>query len=165
MNAWWRSLAPRERALLGVGALALLATLLWLLAVEPLSGRLQRAEAQAAAERALGAELRAQAAEAEALRAVLPSAAAPDLALEPALRAALEAAGLGETVTRFDAPDDTSVRLELSALPFDAFALWLEGVLRELDLTVERLTLRPDGVPGEVAGELTLARRGAATAG
>ncbi len=72
MQAWWRTLAARERRLLAVGGAVLLLGLLWAVAVLPAWRTLQRAPAESEVLDAQLQDMRALAAEAQQLRATPP---------------------------------------------------------------------------------------------
>lgn len=162
MTAWWQGLASRERALVALAGWCVAAALIWVLAVEPFERRLVAADSQLAAGRALHEELRAQAAEAALLRAALPAADPSGQPPREGLEQALAGSGFDEAVLEVEELEEGLVRLQAERLPFDAFVLWLDGVERELDLSVQRLSLRAHAEAGHVDGEVTLAARAAA---
>lgn len=90
LQAWWRSLAARERLGLGLASTVLVVYLLWAVAVAPAWRTVRQAPAQLDALELQLQQMQALAAEAQALRATPP--VNPDMAAA-ALRAATDRLG------------------------------------------------------------------------
>lgn len=157
LAAWWAGLQARERALLVVGASAILATLYWLALIEPLSAREARLVKAVAAERDTQQWLAAQrpqlggAAQSPA-RERLPDGASLLAAINESA-AANEVAG---QLTRVTPAGARSVTLGFSGVPYASFMRWLLAVDTRYGATVDRIRLERADAPGVVDVELSL---------
>lgn len=120
-QAWWRSLAARERRLLAVGGAVLLLGLLWAVVVQPAWRTLQRAPTEMEALDAQLLAMRALAIEAEQLRAAPPVSSEQAAAV---LKSAVERLG---TKAKLSLQGDRAV-LTLTAIEPGALTSWLAEV-------------------------------------
>jgi general secretion pathway protein M len=119
LQARWAQLAAREKNLLGLAAVLVLATVLWQLSLAPALATLRTADAQARALNAQLQQMRAMQTQAQALQQQ------PALGSDEALRALTLATQqtLGATAKLATAGDRTSITLQ--GAPADALAQWL----------------------------------------
>jgi len=117
----WSALQPRERLALGLLALFVLLTLLYLLLWQPARQGVTAARSAYEQERALHAYLQVQAPLARSL------ASKPQASLEPARLQGLvtaSAAEQGLAIVRVDSDSDGSLQVSLQAAPFAQLLRW-----------------------------------------
>jgi len=118
---FWRSRAPRERLLIGGGAVALAVLLVWLIAVQPALRTLRETPAELDRLDSQWQQMQLAAFESAALRSASP---VPPAQANEALRAATERlGGKGKIALQGD-----RAVLTFSGLPFDALRNWLGEV-------------------------------------
>ncbi|MDP2254559.1 MAG: type II secretion system protein GspM [Polaromonas sp.] len=119
LQARWAQLAAREKRLLGLAAVLVLATVLWQLSLAPALATLRTADAQARALHAQLQQMRTMQTQAQALQQQ------PAPGFDEALRALTLATQqtLGATAKLATAGDRTSITLQ--GTPADALAQWL----------------------------------------
>jgi general secretion pathway protein M len=119
LQARWAQLAAREKNLLGLAAVLVLATVLWQLSLAPALATLRTADAQARALHAQLQQMRAMQTQAQALQQQ------PALGFDEALRALTLATQQtrGATAKLATAGDRTSITLQ--GAPADALADWV----------------------------------------
>ena len=118
---FWRSRAPRERLLIGGGAVALAVLLVWLIAVQPALRTLRETPAELDRLDSQWQQMQVAAAESAALRSASP---VPPAQANEAVRAATERlGGKGKIALQGD-----RAVLTFSGLPFDALRNWLGEV-------------------------------------
>ncbi|MDP3707557.1 MAG: type II secretion system protein GspM [Polaromonas sp.] len=119
LQARWAQLAAREKNLLGLAAVLVLATVLWQLSLAPALATLRTADAQARALHAQLQQMRTMQTQAQALQQQ------PAPGFDEALRALTLATQqtLGATAKLATAGDRTSITLQ--GAPADALAQWL----------------------------------------
>ena len=154
---WWAQLQGRERTLLVLGAVAILATLYWLALVEPLSLQEARLVKAVAAERDTQQWLAAQrpqlgGAPAERARERLPNGTS----LLAAINESAAANDVAAQLTRVTPAGARSVTLGFSAVPYASFMRWLLALDTRSGATVERIRLERAEAPGVVNVELSL---------
>ncbi len=160
MNAfatWWTQRQARERALLALGAAAILATLYWLALVEPLTMREARLVKAIAAERDTQQWLAAQrpqsgAAESGIVRERLPDGAS----LLAAINESAAANEVAAQLTRVTPAGARGVTLRFSAVPYANFMRWLLAVDTRYGATVDLIRLDRADAPGVVDVDLSL---------
>lgn len=155
MRAWLQSLAPRERAVVLGGAVAVVAVLVYLLAIEP---ALQAYEARQQRVAALERELEWMRSAAAELQGLGGTTAAGDRARPPylAVDRALREAGLPRPQT-LEPVGAGGARLELEGVAFDALVRVLDRLRARDGLHVTRARFRRSG-PGRVDAGVTLER-------
>jgi general secretion pathway protein M len=118
---FWRSRAPRERLLIGGGAIALAVLLVWLIAVQPALRTLRETPAELDRLDLQWQQMQVAAAESAALRSASP---VPPAQANEALRAATERlGGKGKIALQGD-----RAVMTFSGLPFEALRNWLGEV-------------------------------------
>ncbi|MBK7792676.1 MAG: type II secretion system protein M [Betaproteobacteria bacterium] len=152
---WLAERSPREQALLGAAAAALLAAGLWWGVAQPLAADVARL-------RSAAPQARAALAEGQRMAAAIPALArtqrpAPDAPMRATIERALAATVGPIPGTQIDAQGER-LRVSLPAVPFDALVALLESLQRDarLQLHEATLTARVDG--GSVRAELLLGR-------
>ncbi|MDH5286522.1 MAG: type II secretion system protein M [Betaproteobacteria bacterium] len=154
--ASWRSrTAPREQALIGVGALLVAAALAWAFVVDPLARATSAAEQALRDGRAQLAQARAQAAELAAAAKAAPRA--PDTELRPAVERALAQRGLLPALTALQAKD-RRIELTFEAIDFAALTALVDALGREARLFPVEALLAARTAPGSVRAEVAFAR-------
>lgn len=159
LQARWTALSERDRRVLGGGGLALAAILAWLLVWEPL------AQARTARETAL-ADARAVATQLETIAAELQRGApARGGAVQGAGQSLLavvdqsrKASSIQRPPSRLQPEGDTTVRVWLEGVPFDALVRWLNDLQVRYGVRVDSVDLERKGAPGTVDARLTLMR-------
>ena len=141
MKAWWAGLAPRERRILVLGAVALGLILAWVAVWEPLlQGRsalrsdVARLSAEAVWMEQVADDVRRRA-RLEQRAPALPGAGGSVLTL---IEVSANAAGLRSALTRVQ-PEGEGARLIMDAVGFDALMGWLAEL--ELRQGLRRLPL------------------------
>jgi len=120
-DQFWRSRAPRERLLIGGGAVALAVLVVWLIAVQPALRTLRETPAELDRLDSQWQQMQVAAAESAALRSASP---VPPAQANEAVRAATERlGGKGKIALQGD-----RAVLTFSGLPFDALRNWLGEV-------------------------------------
>ncbi len=157
----WQARTPRERAALGLGAVAITALLLYGFVWEPWRIQQARLREYLPRLRAQATQFTADATEARRLRAQARIAPAGEQPRQTIESAAVEAGMRGhlKSVTEV-----TGGRFQvvLGPVPYDAFIRWT-GALAASAVTVESVQLRAGPTPGTVTVEsLVLKARGAA---
>lgn len=155
--AWWQGRPARERVLLGVGGAALVATLYFLLILEPLSAREARLAKGIAAEQDTQAWLRAQQPQLAAVGQSGPRERLPDGAsLLAAINESAAASAIAAQLNRVTPAGPRGATLSFSAVPYASFMRWLLDIDARYGASVERIRLERAEVPGIVNVELSL---------
>ena len=150
-DAFWRQREPRERNVLAVGAMVVVAALLYALLISPaIEGRRQLQSALP--------ELRQQAAEMQTLaqqatQFAAASARAPAPVTTESIDASLRDRGLKPQAV---AVEGDLVRLQLTAVSFAALLEWLESAQRTARLVVLDASIVAQQAPDSVNATLTL---------
>jgi len=161
MRQWWQARAASERRMLGLGMIAVSATLYYLLLLEPLLLARERLETRVAAERTLGVELGALTAEAAALRRQGDTRRLFDAtgSLLAVVNASAARAGTQRATRRMTPLGASGVTLFLDDVAFTDLVTWLVALDVEHGVEVERAAL-DSANPGVVDAQLTLRARG-----
>lgn len=161
MKAWWAGLAPRERRILVLGAVALGLILAWVAVWEPLlQGRsalrsdVARLSAEAVWMEQVADDVRRRA-RLEQRAPALPGAGGSVLTL---IEVSANAAGLRSALTRVQ-PEDEGARLIMDAVGFDALMGWLAELEQRQGLRVSELMIEGQQAAGQVSARLLLERR------
>jgi type II secretory pathway component PulM len=153
--AIWDHATARERLFLACAAVAFVAVLVYQFALAPLAGHLARSEARAAQARELARWMES----APARRRGLTAAAAPvdPQTLLGRLEAGLQAAGLRDQMTAITPTAPGAVRVQFTAVHFNAWSQWLIETTHTLGVVITEVELRADVTPGQVQGVVALA--------
>jgi len=155
LKQFWAERVPRERAILVLGGVLVLAVFIYLVAIEPAWTGIARLERSLPQQRANAAELEALLAEVKALKARPAVATMSAADARSALESSLGKAGL--KAARIVPLSDGEIQLQFSDVPVSRWAPWLASVERELGArsTVVTVTGR-EATPGNVDVELAL---------
>jgi general secretion pathway protein M len=155
LRQFWAERAPRERSILLVGGILLLAVIAYLIAIEPAWTGIGRLEKSLPQQRANAAELEALLAEVKTLKARPAVATMSATDARGALEGSLAKAGL--KATRIVPLSDGDIQLTFADVPVSKWAPWLAGIERELGARATAVTVTGrDATPGNVDVELAL---------
>ena len=151
-NRFWQSLAPRERLLIAVGAVALVVIIVWLIAVQPALRTLRDTPVELDRLELQLQQMQLAALESETLRGASP---VPATQAADALRAATERlGGKGKITIQGD-----RATLAFTAVPFEGLRTWLgEARSGARARPVEAQLLK---APGGYSGSISLTLPGA----
>jgi general secretion pathway protein M len=155
LRAAWRSLAPRERALISAGAALVAAVAVYVLAIGPFTRSLAKLRVEVPQQRAQLAVMREQAALVERLRRD-SSGRAPSAKLSALAEQAADAQGLRSAIVRIEPEGSTGLRVALEAAPFDVVVAWLTELHRRSGLRAETATIESHATAGTVTARLVL---------
>lgn len=151
-QAWKAGTSTRERVLLGLGALVVVAGLAWALVLDPLARDLAATESSLREKRVALAAARWQAEDVAAL-AKAPAPAAPDV--RASVERVLAQRGLRGAVTSLQARD-ARVELTFEAIDFAALTGLIDALGREARLFPVDALLAARTAPGTVRAEIVL---------
>jgi general secretion pathway protein M len=157
MNAliqFWSERAPRERAILGLGAAVVLAAIVYLLMIDPAWSGSRALERSLPATRAQAAQLDSYLAEANVLKSRPQVAAVGAAEARATVEKSLAAAGM--KAARVLPLSDTDTQLSLANVPYAGFTSWLAESERTLGLRVYSLSARRVSAAGYADIELVL---------
>jgi general secretion pathway protein M len=153
MKAWFYGLQPRERWIVGIGAVVALIIVLWGLVVSPLLGQATRLRASVDAKEKLLIDVRR-------VEAERPGSSSDRLDADKTLSVVIDATatshGLSSPRTRANGPNGIDVTLQ--NVSFDAVVGWLAALHDTYGIDVETASLAPTREPGIVNGSLLLRR-------
>jgi general secretion pathway protein M len=156
------ALSARERWIVGVGAVALLLTVVYLLAVEPLLLAHRRQLDALASARAMATQLEAAAA---AVASAGPRGDAAQAGAGMSLLAAVDQstrqAGPGKAPERLQPEGDHEVKIWFEDVPFDNLVRWLAQLQTSYGVKVQTLDIEAKPGAGLVDARLSLVRGGA----
>lgn len=156
--AWWQGRQARERVLLAAGGAALLATLYFLLIVEPLAAREARLNKALAAEFETQAWLEAQRPQLAEVGATAPRERLPDGAsLLAAINESAAASNVATQLTRVTPAGARGASLSFAEVPYATFMRWLLDLDARYGARIERIRLERAESPGIVNVDLSLA--------
>lgn len=155
LKQFWAERAPRERSILLIGGLLLVAVIAYLIAIEPAWTGIARLEKSLPQQRANAAELEALLAEVKALKGRPAVATMSATDARGALESSLTKAGM--KATRVVPLSDGDVQLTFADVPISKWAPWLASIERELGARATAVTVTGrDAAPGNVDVELAL---------
>ena len=160
LREFWSERAPRERALLAGGALAILIVALYLFLWDPGLAASRRLSATLPKLRAQVELMRAQQAEIAALRKSAGTVA-PTGDLKTLLQSSVARAPFQKSVQRIDAASGQRATLAVGAAQFDDWLRWAADAQREAGARLERCKVTALGEPGMVRAEATFVAVGA----
>ena len=160
MKDWFLQLDPRERVMVTVGAIVVVAALIVMIGVRPLAGGVARAEQQVDDKQVLLTELDALA-ERLGPGAARNGGAAPgdEQSLVLLVDRTTRAAGLAPYVKR-NQPDGENIRLRFENAPFDGLLEWLATIRNEYGLVAVSANVDRSREPGRVNCNIVLTRAG-----
>jgi len=145
----WRTLAARERRLVGMAAGTVLVAVAYLLLLEPAWNGRRELQAELPALRSQLAQMSALTVEAKRLGAARRGADSPQ-AMRSALEASVQGAGLSGSLTRLDLSGEL-FDLQFGSVPHAAWLAWLDTTVRETQLRVVDLAVTREPVHGLVS--------------
>jgi general secretion pathway protein M len=154
---WYLGLEPRERLIVGIGAVLVLLAVIWGLLINPLYNASAAATSRIEAKRGTLTFLRAAAAELST--ATHLPAARPDLAgqsLVVIVDRSARQAGLGPALTNNQPIGDDGIRVRLENASFEAVARWLDALGAGSGLAIESASFDRAPQAGRVNASLTL---------
>ena len=155
LKQFWAERAPRERSILLIGGILLLAVIAYLIAIEPAWTGIARLEKSLPQQRANAAELEALLAEVKTLKGRPAVATMSAADARGALESSLTKAGI--KATRIVPLSDGDIQLTFADVPVSKWAPWLASVERELGARSTAVTVTGrDAAPGNVDVELAL---------
>ena len=155
LKQFWAERAPRERSILLIGGVLLVAVIAYLIAIEPAWTGIARLEKSLPQQRANAAELEALLAEVKALKGRPAVATMSATDARGALESSLAKAGM--KATSVVPLSDGDVQLTFADVPISKWAPWLAGIERELGARATAVTVTGrDAAPGNVDVELAL---------
>lgn len=155
-RAWWASRAERERQMLSAGAAVLALILAWLAVWEPVTSLHHRREKALAEARSLATRLETLAAES---RGVQPAGGGSrQQSLLSVVDQSGKSSGIGKAPSRLQPDGDTTVRVWLEDVPFDAVMRWLGELATRHGVQVADAEIERQSGSGLVNARLTLVR-------
>ncbi len=158
MKRWLDNLAPRERAVLAVGAIAAAVVLVYGLIWYPLAKDVARLRLYVAEQSEAAEWMRGAAREVEALRTNSASPAIDRRPLLTLVEQTARTAGLGEALNRVEPQGQGSAGVWLQGAAFDDLVGWLAQIDSEFGVRVESLLVDPQDEPGRVNVRLVVVR-------
>jgi len=163
MIRYWQTLQPRERRILALGGLVLLAATLFLLVIEPALEQRSQARERLADARAELAWMQAHAPEVAARQEREPGTdprsrgSGDGRSLIAHVDASARAAGLGERLARVR-PTEDGVAVVLEGAPFGELMRWLGELETDAGILASRIVLERGARPGRANADLYLTR-------
>ena len=155
LRARWSGLADRERRVVGGGAVALALILVYLVAWTPVTRLHHKREVALKESRALAVQLERLAGEVQARR----GGAAP-IATNQSLLSLVDqtrkASPLTKPPSRLEPDGDSTVRIWMEDVPFDALVRWLADLQQKYGVRVDTADIERQSAPGLVNARLTL---------
>lgn len=150
----WRGLAARERRMVLLAGIVVLAALGWMLAFEPAWKGRERLADELPRARAQLSRLERMADEARQLSALPKSAESPQ-AQRAAVEASVRSAGLDGQMAQLSLSGEL-IDVRFKAVAFEAWLAWLDATLRETRLRVADVAVTREPQPGLVSVRLVL---------
>lgn len=160
MRAWLTALAPRERALLLLGAIFVVAFVYYAAVWAPLAAGIQGRRHRAEHLQSLVAWLDNAAQRAQALRAAHTDAVPADRnrSLLSIIDQSSKSAGLGQAVTRIQPNGSDHTRVWLEGAPFNTLVRWLDTLHSHFGVSVTSASISAAEQSGRVNARLNLTR-------
>ena len=159
LKDWFYGLQPRERAIIGGGAILVLLTAIYMLALAPFYRSVAALDASVEEQKADLAWMRSVAGEVQALSANQPMVAAPtDESLVVLVDRTAREAGLSSALTGQTPNGETGIRVRLEGAGFDQAMMWLANLELSHAVAIESATFDRTSTPGQVNVNLVLNR-------
>ncbi len=161
MNAWWASLASRERVILIAGMLVLAVLLIWLAIVEPLAdGRnsLRKEVAGLSADHDWMQQVAPEVRRRASLRAGAGAIGAGNGSVLTLVEVSANASGMRSAMTRVQ-PEGQGARLWFDSVSFDALVSWLAELETRQNLRISQLAVDAGSAPGLVSARVLVEPR------
>ncbi len=151
----WNSLQSRERLIVGVGVVILLALLGYSTVWAPVQRDLPNLRIDVPKQRTQLALMRVQAQQVAQLRSGAPAKIAPGNLLTK-LEQSAQSRGLRENITRMEPDETNSVRLSLDSVDFNALLRWLQELQIQNGIRPETAIITAQSDPGLVNARLLM---------
>ena len=151
----WNSLQSRERLIVGVGVVILLALLGYSTVWAPVQRDLPNLRIDVPKQRTQLALMRVQAQQVAQLRSGAPAKIAPGNLLTK-LEQSAQSRGLRENITRMEPDETNSVRLSLDSVDFNALLRWLKELQIQNGIRPETAIITAQSDPGLVNARLLM---------
>ncbi|MGH8176787.1 MAG: type II secretion system protein GspM [Steroidobacter sp.] len=162
LKDWFYSLKPRERAIVGAGAVLLALAAIYMLALAPLYTAVNASAERVASKEGDLAWMRSVAGEMIALGANAPAAAVPSgESLVVLIDRAARECGLSSALTGQTPNGETGIRVRLESAEFDKLMVCLANLQQVHTVAIESATIDRTAKPGLVNASLVLNRAGA----
>lgn len=161
MNSWWAGLAPRERIIVGGGALALVLVLIYLMLWEPLAKHRQQVRADISAlsaDLAWMQQVASQVKRRGAQQNTQAGAGTSGGSVLTLVEVSARAAGLHEALERVQ-PEGQGARLWFTETGFDGLLNWLGELEQRHGLQVSQLAVDAGNAPGMVTARIKVEPR------
>ena len=152
---WWERASPRERAMVGMAALVVIAALGWTLVWQPMTADIARMQRDNTRDLAVLTAARAQATDLAALARDAKSAPGTDT--RAVVERVIAERGLRPALSSIDVQDGR-VRVLFNSVRFDALAATLDALARTDGVRLADAVLTTRVEPGTVRAELTFVR-------
>ena len=154
-TAWWRGLQPRERTLVGGGAIVLLVMLFYLLLWAPLHRELARLRTDVPKAAEQLSWMRAQAGRVNQLRASAP-AQLKGGGLLSFVEQSATTFNLKQNIKRVEPEGNNAVRLVVDGVSFNNLVSWLGNLHKQGGVRVDNATFEGQAASGTVNARLLL---------
>lgn len=162
MKIWWQSLQERERQLLAAAALIVIAALVFVTLVEPLTQKRQQLTQTLSAEKSMLGRLLEAAQKADTIRrrqAQAPSEiSGRDQSLLSLIDGTAERHGLKQHIKRVVPSGTNQASLAFDSVPFDNLIAYLVQLQLDFGVVVTRINTDKLAEPGLVRANLSLKR-------
>lgn len=157
--SWWQARNAREKLLLGLGGIVVLALMYYSLVVEPLRDGITQKQQQVENELQLAAWLLAVAPEVQKMRrAPGENSAQNNGSLLSIVDKTSKAAGLGKSVSRLQPEGDAEVRAWLESAPFNETLRWLRTLESSYGVEINELSFNRNNEAGLIKARLIFKR-------
>jgi general secretion pathway protein M len=153
---WYRSLQQREQRILAVGAVFVVAMILYLALLAPYFASRKRLESDIQDRQTALAWMGPVAAQLQALRGQQPSGLPPNQSLLAVVSRSATDAGFAKAMKQAQADTDGSVRLQLQGVGFDDLVRWFGTLRRQYGISVREMSAQHTAAVGSVDATLTL---------
>lgn len=159
LKDWFDTLKPRERMIVLGGAVLVLLTAIYVLALGPFYSAIEARADRVERKEADLAWLRSVAPEMQALGASAPVSAGPsNESLVVLVDRTAREAGLGTALTGQTPNGETGIRVRMEGAAFDLVMTWLGNLQLNQAITVESAQFDRTGTPGQVNASIVLNR-------
>lgn len=156
LKAWYLSLEQREQRILAVGAVFVMAMVLYLLLLAPYFNSRNRLQADILQRQTEVAWMGPATAQLQALRGQQPSGIPANQSLLAVVSRSASDAGFSQVIKQAQTGNDGSVRVQMQGVGFDNLIRWVGSLRRQYGISVRDLNAQKTAAPGNVDITLTL---------
>ncbi len=157
--SWWNARNPREKILLALGGIVLIALMYYSLVMAPLNSSVTKMQQRIENELLLGSWLVGVTPEVQSLqRSNGKAAAKKGGSLLSVVDQTSKAAGLGKAVTRLQPEGEDEVRAWLEAAPFNETLRWLRTLESSYGVEITELSFNRNNEAGLIKARLIFKR-------